>query len=84
MRRTQIYLDEKQYRELKEIAGLEKTTMASSVREMIDVGIETKKSTVKTKPKKTFSEEIAESAKGIKFKGPKNLSKNIDKYVYGF
>lgn len=84
MKRTQIYLKDKQYKNLKAYADNKSTSLSESIREMIDVGYEV---TTKTKPIKIKAQKTGDillnSRKFISFSGPKDLSKNTDKYVYG-
>lgn len=87
MTRTQIYLPGDQKRLLKRIAVKEDTTVSHVVRELIELGMQTKKlKRKKVKKYKTAGEfllSIAERAEKLGFSGPKDASINHDKYIYG-
>lgn len=77
MIRTQIFLPESTYEELKSLAREESKSIAAKIREVLSQRLK------KHKPKKTkkhYLEALAE----LKFKGgPRDLSVNHDKYLYG-
>lgn len=83
MKRTQIYLKDTQYKNLKAYSDAKSVSLSEGVREMVDVGYEV---TTKTKLLKTKTHGVGDlllkSRNSISFDGPKNLSKNIDKFVY--
>lgn len=75
MIRTQIYLPELTYDQIKEYAHEERKSMAETIRELINLSL------AKIKPrkkKKHFWELLAE----LKADGPKDGSINHDKYIY--
>lgn len=77
MRRTQIYLPEQTYEEMREWAREESKSMAEKIREVLDQRLKRHKP---KKKKKHFLEALSE----LQFKGgPKDLSVNHDKYLYG-
>jgi len=80
MVRTQIYLSEKQYDLLKQKAHEQKITLSAVIRASLDVN-NLPKST--QKPMKNWLHEMAIRAKKRGVKGPKDLSSNVDKYMYG-
>ncbi|OGM12121.1 hypothetical protein A2Z22_03460 [Candidatus Woesebacteria bacterium RBG_16_34_12] len=73
MIRTQVYLPEDLYNELKLLASTGKKTFSQLIREGVEVVVKRKK-----KRKKKFGEGFIGAIKG----GPKDLSKNIDYYLY--
>jgi len=76
MIRTQIYIPDKIHQETKYIAWRQGKTMAEILRSFITVGvIEEKKKKQKQKPLSSLAR------LGIKG-GPRDLSENIDKYLY--
>lgn len=78
MIRTQIYLPEKQYKELIQIAKRENTSMAQVIRLYIKTGLRKEETVDKS------GREVMLSLIGIaKGKGPKDLSTNLDHYLYG-
>lgn len=78
MIRTQVYIPEDIYRDLKFLAKTSKENISQLIREGADEVI--KKRTKKpTKGKTTWGKGFIGAGKG----GPKNLSKNIDRYTYG-
>jgi len=86
MLRTQIYLPSEHLRELKTIAWTKKTTISQVLREMISEKIEDKETHKAKKGKKNTGQwllSLANEAEGLGFKGPKDLSSNVDKYLYG-
>lgn len=81
MIRTQIYLTPKQHSSLKKKAGLENSTVSEQIRKIIEANEE-------KSPSEEFNSgawllSMAEKAKKMKFKGPKDLASNVDKYLYG-
>lgn len=86
MIRTQIYLPEELHEALKEKAREEKTTMAQVIRKSLEKNIKQKK-TNKTKAKQMKGAEfllwLAKTAEKERWHGPKDLSINADRYLYG-
>lgn len=79
MIRTQIYLDPKTHKRLLNLAKTKKTSMAQIVRESVEEKIE------KEEKKDTSGIEVMLRLANIRAKGgPKDLSTNIDHYLYGF
>lgn len=77
--RTQVYLTKDLYHEIAFKAKRENKPKAVVIREALEEGLN------KQKPKRnagTVFLEIAEMAKKNNWKGPKDLSTNIDKYLY--
>lgn len=77
MIRTQVYLPEELYQNIKLIANKEKKAKAQVIREVLDEGIKGKQGN-----SGRVLLEIAAMAKRYRWKGPKDLSRNIDKYLY--
>lgn len=80
MNRTQIYLPRTQINKLKKLAGQRHTTMSEVIRILIGEQFGEGK-----KPLKKH-ESLLEAAKRINVKGPagpRDLSKNLDEYLYG-
>lgn len=76
MFRTQIYLPEELHQLAKMEAQKEHESLAEFIRRCLEKGIQEKKAQAKLKHISQLSE------LGITG-GPKDLSKNIDKYLYG-
>lgn len=77
MIRTQIYLPKQLYQTIDLVAKKEKKPKAQVIREVLEKGIE--------KKQRSAGEallEIAELGKKLNLKGPRDLSTNIDKYLY--
>ena len=84
MKRTQIYLKESQFKKLKAYSNNKSISLAESVREMVDIGFETKlEGHIAKHSNERVGDLLLESRKKLSFKGPKDLSNNTDKYVYG-
>lgn len=77
MIRTQIYLPEDLYREIGWLAKKEKKAKAQVIREALEKEIEKKQGNAGETLLK-----LAAMAKKYKWKGPKDLSVNHDKYLY--
>ena len=75
MKRTQIYLPEETHQTLVLEAKKEKRSMAEVARELIDKGLEAKK----TETRVNIFEIMAKSAK----EGPADLSTSYKEYLYG-
>jgi hypothetical protein len=81
MQRTQIYLPRTQLLALKEIARRKDATTSEVVRLLIGVALKSKNRKLSKK-----QESLQEAGKRIGvlgIKGPKDLAKNMDKYLYG-
>ncbi len=87
MTRTQLYLPQSQYEELKSIALLRRQTFASVVRELIEEKLTEMKKVRKNKnPKNNISRWLSSLKKIEKYKekdGIRDGSVNHDKYLYG-
>ena len=80
MKRTQLNLDEKTYYQLVSYAERKKTSLSAAARKLISKQLEEKPS--KSKNKNPFLE-LANLGERLKVKGgPKDLSENIDYYLY--
>ena len=77
MIRTQIYLPKELYQEIGLVAIKENKPKAQVIREVLEKDLKKKRGNAGE-----FLLEIAAMAKKNKWKGPKDLSKNIDKYLY--
>lgn len=77
MIRTQIYLPEDLYREIGWLAKKEKKAKAQVIREALEKEVEKKQGNAGETLLK-----LAAMAKKYKWKGPKDLSVNHDKYLY--
>lgn len=82
MIRTQIYLTEQQVKILKEHSFTNEETLSQIIRDLIEKEF--------FKPKQTKRQnigdvllEMADEAKKLNAKGPKDLSSNVDRYLYG-
>lgn len=75
MIRTQIYIPEEVHYMAKIIAKTKEEPLARVLRNYIAKGIKEEKKKLKPKP-------LASLAKLNITKGPKNLSRNMDKYLY--
>ena len=79
MIRTQIYLPDQLYQEIGLVAEREKKPRAQVIRETLNEGLGRKKD---IRNGGTALLELAELGKKLRIKGPKDLSENIDKYLY--
>ena len=75
MLRTQVYLPEDIYQEIKVAAKKENKATAQVVRELLEEGLSIKRQ------KSSIGKALLELTT-IKAKGPKDLSTNIDNYLY--
>lgn len=80
MIRTQMYLPKELYQSVSLVAKREKKTKAEVIRKALEEGL---KKTSRTKNAGDVLLEIARVAEKLNAKGPKDLSQNIDKYLYG-
>jgi len=76
MIRTQIYLTEELYRDVEALARRQKKTKSQVIRESLEEGLEGKKKTYNAG--KILLKIAGKAVKG----GEKDLSENIDKYLY--
>ena len=81
MQRTQVYFDPEILELLKEEAISKKITLARVIREKVAKNIRRRKS-VKQKSAAEVLLGLARLGEKLNVRGPKNLAKNIDKYVY--
>ena len=79
MIRTQIYLPKDLYRHIDLVAKREKKAKAQVIRDTLEEGLKKKRA---YKNADHVLLEIAAMAKKYKWKGPKDLSTNLDKYLY--
>ena len=77
MIRTQVYLPKSLYQHIDLVAKKEKKAKAQIIREVLEEGVKRKQGNAGK-----VLLEIAAMAKKYQWKGPKDLSKNIDKYLY--
>lgn len=77
MIRTQVYLPQELYQSIDLVARREKKPKAQVIREVLEAGVKTKQGNAG----KTLLQ-VAAMAKKYQWKGPKDLSQNIDKYLY--
>jgi len=77
MIRTQIYLPKELYQNLNLTAKKENKTKAQVIREALNEGLKKKRGNAAG-----ALLELAQLGKKLKLKGPKDLSQNIDKYLY--
>lgn len=80
MIRTQVYLPKDLYRHIDQVAKREKKTKAQVVRDTLEEGLKRRQKTQKNAGEVLL--EIAAMAKKYKWRGPKDLSINHDKYLY--
>lgn len=84
MLRTQIYLPETQIKLLKKIAYNEETSLSEAIRRVLEEKlVERKKTTQKLKNTGSWLLSLANKAKKLKIKGPKDLASKVDFYLYG-
>lgn len=79
MIRTQVYLPKILYQQVSLIAKRENKAKAQVVREALEEGLE-KRNRYSNAGQALL--ELAELGKKLRLKGPKDLSVNIDKYLY--
>lgn len=77
MIRTQVYLPKQLYQTIDLVAKRENKPKAQVIRDVLEEGIENKQGNV---GEALLS--LAALGKKLKLKGPSDLSKNIDKYLY--
>jgi len=88
MIRTQVYLPKEQIDELKLMAWSRKTTVSDVLRNLIEEKVATPVHSVKAKNKAPKNRNnwllsLSKEAEKRGFKGPSDLSTNMDKYLYG-
>jgi len=81
MHRTQVYFEPEVLELLRLEAKEKKTTLAGVIREKVEKNIRRKKS-VKQKSAAEVLLGLARLGEKLNVRGPKDLAKNIDKYVY--
>lgn len=79
MIRTQVYLPKDLYQNIDLVAKREKRAKAQVIREALEKGLGVSKREQNTG---TVLLEIAAMAKKYNWKGPRDLSRNHDKYLY--
>ena len=80
MIRTQIYLPKDLYHHIDQVAKREKKAKAQIIRDTLEEGLRRRQKTQKNAGEVLL--EIAAMAKKYKWRGPKDLSTNHDKYLY--
>lgn len=84
MLRTQIYLPTNQLKLLKKIAWEEEISLSEVIRRLIDKKLaETKKIDYESQNTGSWLLSLANKAKRLKIKGPKDLASKMDFYLYG-
>lgn len=85
MIKTQVYLTENDYEELRNTAFETRLTMSEVVRRLIRRELPTKATMPKKKPKNAGETLLALAQKARKegWSGPKDLATNVDHYLYG-
>lgn len=81
MRRTQLYLPERTHQELARKASEEKRTISDLTRQLLEEGLKIEKAK-KTTNSAFFLLKLAEEAERKGWSGPKDLSSNVDRYLY--
>lgn len=81
MQRTQIYLQKTQTIKLKNLAQEKNVTVSEIIRNLINKNIPTVRQ--KSKGRSLTLLQIAKRVEKLGEKGPRDLSKNMDKYLYG-
>lgn len=77
MIRTQVYLPKQLYQTIDLVAKRERKPKAQVIRDMLESGIMEKQGN-----SGEALLDIARLGRKLKLKGPRDLSKNIDKYLY--
>ena len=84
MLRTQIYFPEEQLRLLKKISWEEEISLSEVIRQLVEEKlVETEKKGKKTKNTGAWLLSLADKAKKMKVKGPKDLASKMNQYLYG-
>lgn len=86
MIRTQIYLTEEQTKLLRKQSFEDNITVSEAIRKALDKELIRKKDEALGKKRKNIGEvllSMARKAEKLGFKGPRDLSSNVDKYLYG-
>lgn len=83
MVRTQVYLTELQIKTLKQQAFENDATLAKIIRDLIDKEFIEPKQTKKRKNIGNVLLDMANDAKKMRVKGPKDLASKTDRYLYG-
>ena len=78
MIRTQMYLTEQQYRSIARLAQKEKKSAAEITRELLDEGLSHEKQVTVGEA----FDELVKLGEKYRIRGPKDLSTNVDKYLY--
>lgn len=83
MNRTQIYLPQSQMKKLRELAQKKNWSVSEVIRGVLTEHLEEKP---RQDPKKSIHSgmfAVLEEVKASGERGPKDLAKNVDKYLYG-
>lgn len=80
MIRTQVYLPKDLYHHIDQVAKREKKAKAQVIRDTLEEGLKRRQKTQSNAGEALLR--IAKLGEKLKVKGPKDLSKNIDKYLY--
>lgn len=84
MLRTQIYFPEEQLRLLKKISWEEEISLSEVIRQLVEEKlVEAEKKDKKAKNTGAWLLSLADKAKKMKVKGPKDLASKMDEYLYG-
>lgn len=82
MKRTQLYLPEEDYEELRERAFRERTSVANLIREAIKEYTTHKRKKTKKKPEQKVEESPLYKIIGLYESGKKDVSEKHDEYLY--
>lgn len=82
MIRTQIYLTEQQIKTLKKQAFMSEVTLSQIIRDLIEKEMVRPMQPKKKRNSGSVLLEMAKEAEAMHIQGPKDLSKNLDKYLY--
>ena len=84
MLRTQIYLPASQLKRLKKTAWEQNSSVSEVIRDTLEEKFETKTSKkMKNDNVGDWLLSLEKEVRKLKVSGPKDLSKNVDKYLYG-
>ncbi|OGE09985.1 hypothetical protein A3A60_03870 [Candidatus Curtissbacteria bacterium RIFCSPLOWO2_01_FULL_42_26] len=80
MIRTQVYLTKDLHQSINEAAKRERKAKAQIIRDTLEEGLKKRQKSQKNAGDALL--ELARLGEKLNFRGPKDLSKNIDKYLY--
>lgn len=83
MTRTQLYLPKSQLDALRTLARKEDATVSEITRRLLDIQLRLERNERKTSPRRESLLEAARRIGKLGKPGPKDLSKNVDHYLYG-